>query len=125
MFSGTELLLYLIMILSSAFYALSAPFLPIMFEEKGIRLEWVGIVFASFSIALIVFSPLVSNMIDCCGQPNLLGLGLIIMGASTLAFGYTKELEDNRHVIYLSLALRFIQGKIQTPVNSLTCHKLY
>ena len=57
MFSGTELILYLIMILSNAFYALSAPFLPVMFDEKEIRHEYVGIVFAAFSVALIIFSP--------------------------------------------------------------------
>ena len=57
MFSSTELILYLIMILSSAFYALAAPFLPIMFDEKDIGAEYVGFVFASFSVALIIFSP--------------------------------------------------------------------
>ena len=59
--------MYLVMILSSAFYALSAPFLPIMFEEKDISSEYVGFVFASFSVALIIFSPQVGRMIECFG----------------------------------------------------------
>ena len=92
--TGTELLLWIIMILSSAFYALSAPFLPVMFEEKNISLNYVGIVFASFSIALIVCSPCVTGLIEKYGQPNLLGFGLFLMGISTFAFGYTKDLQS-------------------------------
>ena len=115
MFSVTELLLYLIMILSSAFYALSAPFLPIMFEEKQIRQEYVGFVFASFSLALIIFSPQVGRMIDHFGQPNLLGFGLLLMGLSVLSFGYVKQIKDEATVICMSLFLRFIQGKFNFP----------
>ena len=105
MFSGTELILYLVMILSSAFYALSAPFLPVMFEEKDIGAEYVGFVFASFSIALIIFSPLVGGLIDHFGQPNLLGFGLTLMGVSVLGFGFVKSIEDNSAVIAMSLFL--------------------
>ena len=91
--TGTELILWLIMILSSAFYALSAPFLPVMFKEKEISLDYVGVVFAAFSVALIIFSPLVGHMIEVWGQPNLLGFGLFLMGVSTFAFGYVKQVE--------------------------------
>ena len=67
MFSQTELLLYLVMILSSTFYALSAPFLPIMFAKKNVSGHYIGFVFASYSVALIIFSPQVGRMIECFG----------------------------------------------------------
>ena len=122
--SGTELLLWLVMILSSAFYALSAPFLPVMFEEKSISSEYVGVVFASFSVALIIFSPQVGGMIEKYGQPNLLGFGLVLMGVSTFGFGYVKQVENNNSVIGLSLALRFVQGKYNSDERAFLTHLL-
>lgn len=92
--SVTIIMLYLVMIISSSFYALSAPFLPPVFEEKKIRNEYVGVVFATFSIALIIFSPHVGRMIDIFGQPNLLGFALIIMGLSNLFFGFVEGVEN-------------------------------
>jgi MFS family permease len=80
--SCTEILLWLIMILTSTFYALSAPFLPVMFEEKGIHQTYVGVVFAAFSVAIIIFSPFVTGMIERFGQPALLGWGFVLMGVS-------------------------------------------
>ena len=106
--SLTMLLLYLIMIISSCFYALSAPFLPPVFEGKHIRNEYVGIVFATFSIALIIFSPHVSWMIDSFGQPNLLGFALLLMGVSNILFGFVEGIEGQAMAIILALALRFI-----------------
>ena len=53
-----------IMILSNCFYALSAPFLPPVFESKRIPPEYVGFVFAAFSIATVIFSPHVSKVIE-------------------------------------------------------------
>jgi len=36
-----------------------APFLPVEFEEKGISGQWVGMIFAVYSVAVIIFSPMV------------------------------------------------------------------
>ena len=74
--------------------------------------------FAAFSVALIVFSPQVNGMIEKCGQPNLLGFGLVLMGVSTFAFGYVKQVEDDNHVIALSIALRFVQGGASAILNT-------
>ena len=50
-------------------------------------------------------------MIDCFGQPNLLGFGLMLMGLSVLSFGFVQKIEEPATVIMMSLFLRFIQGK--------------
>ena len=105
------ILLYLIMIVSSLFFALAAPFLPPVLEEKQINSEYVGIIFAVFSIALIIFSPHVGKMIDRYGQPNLLGFALLIMGVSNFFFGLVKGVKGQAGSIILALSLRFVQGK--------------
>ena len=116
--TGTELLLWIIMILSNAFYAMSAPFLPVIFEQKSISLDYVGVVFASFSVALIIFSPMVTGWIEKFGQPNLLGFGLGLMGVSTFAFAYAMDFEEEKYVIGVSLVLRFIQGIAGAILNT-------
>ena len=112
-FDCTVLILCLVMLLSNASYAVSAPFLPIMFDEKDIRESFIGFVFGAFSLALIVVSPQVAPCIEKYGQPNLLGFGFVLLGVSTIAFGYVKQVDDKNHVIYMSLGLRFIQGKLK------------
>ena len=78
------------MILSNNFYALSAPFLPPVFEEKKIRPEYVGVVFAAFSVATIIFSPYVARMIEDFGQPRLICFALMLMGVSVFCFGFVE-----------------------------------
>ena len=56
----TFIVLILIMVLSNSFYALAAPFLPPVLEAKEIPHGLVGIVFAAFSIATVIFSPIVA-----------------------------------------------------------------
>lgn len=67
LYGCTFIVLSLLMIVSNSFYALSAPFLPRVFEAKKVPPEYVGIVFASFSIASVIFSPHVAKMIDDFG----------------------------------------------------------
>ncbi len=57
-------------------------------------------------------------MIECFGQPNLLGFGLALMGLSVLLFGFVKQMEGKATVIILSLLLRFIQGIASAILNT-------
>ena len=59
----TFIVLILIMVISNSFYALAAPFLPPVLEEKGVHAGYVGVVFAAFSIATVIFSPIVAQCI--------------------------------------------------------------
>lgn len=103
--------LYLIMVISSCFYALSAPFLPPMYEEKHLKETWVGIVFAAFSISSMALSPHVGTLIEKYGQPRLILVANLIMALSISVFGFTKTIQDKKWVIIASLFLRFVQGE--------------
>ena len=84
--------LYLIMVISCCFYALSAPFLPPMYEEKHLKETWVGIVFAAFSISSMALSPHVGTLIEKYGQPKLILFANLVMAFSISVFGFTKTI---------------------------------
>ena len=113
-----------IMILSNSFYALSAPFLPPVFELKKIHPGYVGAVFAAFSIATVIFSPLISNWMKKDSQPLIIFGGLLLMGISVFSFGFVEQVSSPATVISIAILLRFIQGKLVLsflPSNQLTC----
>ena len=47
-------------LISNSAYALIAPFLPLEFKEKGISTHLIGLIFAVYSVAVILVSPLVA-----------------------------------------------------------------
>jgi MFS family permease len=96
--------------LTNSAYAIIAPFLPFKFEEKGIDAGWIGYVFSSYSIAVIVFSPLCGSFIRLTGRINLIIIGINLMGFSFIAFGLISSIKDEKQFIILSLLARFLQG---------------
>jgi MFS family permease len=96
--------------LTNSAYAIIAPFLPFKFEEKNIDAGWIGYVFSSYSIAVIVFSPLCGSFISLTGRINLIIMGINLMGLSFIAFGLISNIEDRNLFIILSLLARFLQG---------------
>jgi MFS family permease len=95
-------------LISNGAYAMIAPFLPVEFEEKGISGEWVGMIFAVYSVAVIIFSPMVGTIVPRIGARNLIALGVCTMGISFIFFGIVVELKNNDTVIVLSLSIRFL-----------------
>jgi predicted MFS family arabinose efflux permease len=96
--------------LTNTAYAIIAPFLPFKFEEKHIDASWIGYVFSSYSIAVIVFSPLCGSIIRLTGRINLIILGVNLMGLSFIAFGLISSVKEPNLFIALSLLARFLQG---------------
>ena len=109
--------------LSNSAYAIIAPFLPFKFESKGIDQSYIGSVFAAYSVAVIIFSPIVGKIIPLTGRRNLAIYGLMLMGGSFFAFAFISEMENAQQFITLSVLFRFIQGLgsslIQTTMYSI------
>ena len=104
--------------LSNSAYAIIAPFLPFEFERKGISNDWIGYIFAIYSLAVILCSPGVSSLIKVVGRRNLIGLGLFLMGSSFVIFALTSHIEDRRLLVTLSLLNRFLQGFSSTLIQT-------
>lgn len=100
------------MICSNLFYALSAPFLPVVFvEEKGIEETWVGIIFAAFSISSMIASTQVTGLVAKYGQTKIIFVALLLMAISVFFFGFIELMTGEAGIIAVSLVLRLILGK--------------
>ena len=75
-------------LISNSAYALIAPFLPLEFKDKGISGEMIGLIFAIYSVAVIIVSPLVGSVLVCVGNTNMISMGIAVMGAAFVCFGF-------------------------------------
>ena len=60
--------------------------------EKEIAGIWVGLVFAMYSIAAMLISPLIGKIIHRIGSSNLIAIGLTLMGLSIIPIGYLTKI---------------------------------
>ena len=101
-----QAILYVIIICSNSVYALASLFLPSVFASKDVAGLWVGIVFAMYSIAVVLTSPIVGKIIDKIGYANMLCFALILMGASIIPTGYLLDIESSDWTLVTGLLLR-------------------
>jgi MFS family permease len=105
-------------------YAIIAPFLPIEMENKGISTIWMAPIFAIYSLGIVVFSPLVSELVTYYGAVNIIAVGMAGTGISLVCFGLVMLNNNVNVVIGIVLVARFIQGAasafIQTACYILT-----
>lgn len=72
---------------SFACYSLVLPFLPTELAKLGLGIDLIGYIFAVFSIAGLVGSPLVGHMMGTIGRRLVLVIGLFLMGVSMFFYG--------------------------------------
>ena len=108
-------------LISNSAYAIIAPFLPLEFAEKGIEGYIIGIIFAVYSIAVIFFSPIVSNMNSRYGSSNLIASGILFMGITFTLFGTLDNMTNSNYIILAAIILRSLQG-ISSALIQTTCY---
>ena len=97
-------------LISNSAYALIAPFLPLEFKDKGVSGEMIGMMFAIYSVAVIVCSPCVGRTILCVGNANMISLGIATMGLAFIMFGFIPRLDEMTYILTVGFILRFVQG---------------
>lgn len=105
--SGVALIISSSLLASSA-YALIAPFFPLELEDKGISDQNIGFIFSIYSVAVIIFSPLVGRCLDHTGYTKMLIGGLLLMGICFIAYGLVDKMTSQDAVLKLALFLRFV-----------------
>ena len=110
-------------LISNSAYALIAPFLPIEFKEKGVSGEMIGIIFALYSVAVIICSPFVGKTLVYCGNSNMIALGIATMGTAFICFGFVEQLDSMVYILTVGCILRFVQGAASAFVQT-TCYSI-
>mmetsp|Transcript_9028 Transcript_9028/g.11285 ORF Transcript_9028/g.11285 Transcript_9028/m.11285 type:complete len:558 (-) Transcript_9028:67-1740(-) len=98
---------------SNVFFSMVAPILPDKFISMGIPVVWIGMVFAMFSGAILIFSPLMGKLSEIYGLADMLTLGLLIQGVGGIVFGYSIYLTNyvgSSWILVLMLVMRTLQG---------------
>ena len=91
-------------------YSFIAPLLPLEFERKQIPAIYIGMVFAIFSVAQIIFSPFVGKLFDRVGHKNLIGGGIGVMGTAIVCFGFIEPMTNRVNILVVAFICRFVQG---------------
>lgn len=110
-------------LISNSAYALIAPFLPLEFKDAGISGQMIGLMFAIYSVGVILASPLVGRTVASVGRTNMISLGVAIMGLAFILFGFIPSMEDKSTILTIGFILRFIQGSSSAFVQT-TCYSI-
>lgn len=111
--------------LSNSGYGLVAPFLPQELKERHIRLDIYGYIFGIYSVALIVFSPLIGELLRRFRRRKLIFMiGMISMATSLVAYALLPRIISNNSVLVGTLILfRFLQGFASSAIQT-TCFSI-
>ncbi|SMO95149.1 MFS transporter [Melghirimyces algeriensis] len=84
-------------------YGLVVPFLPVHAESLGASQSEIGLLFASYALALFVATPFFGALADKVGRKKLLVFGLIALAVTTLIYAFATSF----WVLFLA---RLLQG---------------
>lgn len=109
-FDSTLAAVLLTTAISNSAYGLIAPFLPFEVSKKGASQSLMGYIFAIYSVAVIIASPLVGMLIKSMGRRSLILIGVLLMGISFMFFGMADYVEDPLIFTLSLFVIRFLQG---------------
>ena len=96
---------------SNTAYSFIAPFLPIVYAEKGVSPETIGWIFAMYSLSVVVFSPLIPKLLaKNFDKKQLINTALFVMSICFLLFGYSIHIQDVNLLVGVAITLRGFQG---------------
>lgn len=110
-------------LISNSAYALIAPFLPLEFQKVGISGHMIGLMFAIYSVAVILTSPIVGKTVSLVGRTNMISLGIATMGLAFVLFGFIPSITDKTIILTVGFVLRFVQGASSAFVQT-TCYSI-
>ena len=80
--------------------------------------------YRAFEVSALIFSPIVGLMLEKLGRKNSIMIGFIVTIVSTMGLACTEFIEDDSLYLYLSIAIRFIQGMGDMWVQT-SCKRLF
>ncbi len=83
----------------------------------------IGLMFAIYSVAVIICSPMVGKAVQYCGNTNLITLGIAMMGLAFVLFGLIPNFDSIPLILGVGFTLRFVQGASSAFVQT-TCYSI-
>jgi MFS family permease len=112
--------------IANSAYSSIAPFYPDEAVAKGVETQYLGFIFAGYSISMCVFSPLFGSMLTTLGRKNVLILGCFCESVAMIAFGFFDYFDNPTLYAVLSFVCRFIEGFgngcLNSATSSIICH---
>ncbi|ESN93938.1 hypothetical protein HELRODRAFT_87910, partial [Helobdella robusta] len=90
-------------------YSTLAPFFPTEAQKKGISSTFVGLVFGSYELVLLIASPFYGTYISI-GAKFLYIAGLLLCGVCTILFGLIKNAPNGTPYLVLCLIIRMFEA---------------
>ena len=112
------IILCLVNFTANSAYSSIAPFFPREAGIKGVPDAYIGFIFAGYSIAMTVFSPLLGNMLTKYGRKKVLVLGCVCESMAMIAFGMFVYVDDAFWYGALSFFCRVVEGFGNGCLNS-------
>ena len=109
--------------MSNGAYSIVGPFMPLEFMRKGLSEGVTGWVFAVYSVAVIIFSPFMGQVIGKLGRRKTIICGLVLMGIAFIAFGAISYIENKTLFVLAALIARLCQGFASTFIQT-TCYSI-
>ena len=110
--------LCLVNLLANSAYSSIAPFYPQEALKKGVPTSLFGIVFASYSISMAVFSPMFARLLNANSAKRILISGCICEGVAMIVFGLFDLISDPTTYACASFLCRFLEGFGNGCLNS-------
>jgi MFS family permease len=95
--------LFLSIFVASLGIGMVSPLMPIYSQSLGAKGVWLGAIFSGFSLARIIFMPLVGRLSDKRGRKIFISLGLFFYSLLSLGYIFSQNLPQ-------LIAVRFLHG---------------
>ena len=104
-------------------YSVIVPFLPLEFEQLGLDPSIYGYIFGVYAGAGMISSLAVGKLLTKLGRRIILVSGMLILGASIVAFGFIHYWPNTTVLTIVWLLLRSIEG-ISASMIVTTCYSV-
>ncbi|MGB2696355.1 MAG: MFS transporter [Candidatus Zixiibacteriota bacterium] len=103
MLNSAFITLFLSIFVASLGIGMVSPLMPIYSQSLGAKGIWLGAIFSGFSLARIIFMPLVGRLSDRRGRKIFITLGLLFYSFLSLGYIFSQNLQQ-------LIAVRFLHG---------------
>ncbi|XP_063691550.1 uncharacterized protein LOC134823883 [Bolinopsis microptera] len=90
--------------------SMCAPFYPRSAAHHGLDSDVTGTILGVYYATTVLASPFMAIFMTKIGQANLLQLGLVLVGTSSLVFGGIDKIDNSLTFGVISFVLRGLQG---------------